>query len=141
MNSTTDTPNKQGATRSHRHKTPSISPEEAQFIQAFREMSPQENEAWEGTPALLLNRDGKRISVRAVQKIVRRYSQVAGLENVHPHMLRHSAATHILEGGANLRVIQELLGHSSATTTQVYTHVTMQEARKALLEHHPRANG
>jgi site-specific recombinase XerD len=99
------------------------------------------NEAWEKTPALFLNRDGKRISVRGVQKVVRRVSQVAGLEDVHPHMLRHSAATHMLENGADLRVIQELRGHSSVTTTQIYAHVTQAEARKSLLEHHPRAKG
>jgi site-specific recombinase XerD len=72
---------------------------------------------------------------------VRRYSRNAGLEDVHPHMLRHSAATHMLENGANLRVIQEPLGHSSVTSTQVYTHITQEEAREALLEHHPRAKG
>jgi integrase/recombinase XerC len=99
------------------------------------------NEAWEKTPALFLNRDGKSISVRSIQKLARRYSQVAGLENVHPHMLRNSAATYMLENGADLRVIQELLGHSSATTTQVYTHITQAEAREASLEHHPRAKG
>jgi site-specific recombinase XerD len=98
-------------------------------------------EAWEKTPALFLNRDGKRISVRSVQKMVRRHSGIAGLEDIHPHTLRHSAATHMPEGGANLRVIQELLGHSSPTTTQVYTHISQAEARKALLEHHPRAKG
>jgi site-specific recombinase XerD len=70
---------------------------------------------------------------------VRRYSKIAGLEDIRPHVLRHSAATHMLENGADLRVIQELLGHSSVTTTQIYTRVTQAEARKSLLEHHPRA--
>jgi site-specific recombinase XerD len=79
--------------------------------------------------ALFLNRFGGRLTARSVQNIVRKYATKAGLpQTVHPHLLRHSFATHLLDGGADLRIVQELLGHESPNTTQVYTHVT--EARK-----------
>ncbi len=94
------------------------------------------------TEALFLNRYGKRLSQRAVQKAIKGYALKAGLEGkVHPHILRHSFATHLLDGGADLRVVQELLGHASLTTTQIYTHVTQSQARKVYLKAHPRARG
>ena len=89
--------------------------------------------------ALLLNRFGDRLSRRSIQLVVKKYAKIAGLrEGIHTHTLRHSFATHMLEGDADLRVIQELLGHSSPTTTEIYAHVTKNEARKSYMSYHPR---
>ena len=90
--------------------------------------------------ALFLNNSGGRLSVRSVQTLVRKYSLERGLvEPAHPHTLRHSFATHLLDGGADLRVVQELLGHESLGTTQIYTHMTTAETRKTYEKAHPRA--
>ncbi len=81
-------------------------------------------------PALFLNRFGGRLTARSVQSIIKRHALAAGIaQDVHPHLLRHSFATHLLDGGADLRIVQDLLGHSSANTTQIYTHVS--QARQA----------
>ncbi|MBM3959267.1 MAG: recombinase XerC [SAR202 cluster bacterium] len=91
--------------------------------------------------ALLLNRYGGRLSVRSIQCMVKTYAARAGLDPAfHTHVLRHSFATHMLDGGADLRVVQELLGHANPATTQIYTHVSAEQARKAYLNAHPRAN-
>jgi len=92
------------------------------------------------TAALFLNRYGGRLSGRSIQKLVRQYALRSNLPpGIHPHTLRHTFATHLMEKGADLRVVQELLGHSSPATTQVYTHVTQTEARHIYMEAHPRA--
>jgi site-specific recombinase XerD len=90
--------------------------------------------------ALFLNRYGSRLSQRSIQEKVRRYAAKTGLRSgVHTHTLRHSFATHLLDGGTDLRVVQELLGHASPATTQIYTHVTQSRARETYLAAHPRA--
>ena len=82
---------------------------------------------------LWLNQRGGKLSARAVQIALKRHAAAAGLPaDIHPHLLRHSFATHMLDGGANLRVVQELLGHASVSTTQLYTHVTESGKRAAI---------
>jgi integrase/recombinase XerC len=90
--------------------------------------------------ALFVNRYGKRILVRRVQKIISKYARNIN-KNVHPHTLRHTFATHLLDGGADLKVVQELLGHADLSSTQIYTHVTQNRARKIYLSAHPMARG
>jgi integrase/recombinase XerD len=87
---------------------------------------------------LLLSNTGRPLERVAVWQIVRRCANSAGLREVHPHMLRHSFATHLLAGGADLRVVQELLGHSDIATTQIYTHVDRSRLRDVVKKHHPR---
>jgi integrase/recombinase XerD len=92
------------------------------------------------TPALLLNQHGNRLSRQSAWLILRDYAAKAGITaGVSPHTLRHSFATHLLDGGADVRVVQELLGHASVTTTQIYTLITVDHLREVFLTSHPRA--
>ena len=97
----------------------------------------------QGTPnrAVFLNRFGDRLAARRVQHMVRRYARQAGLDlAVYPHIMRHTFATHMLDGGADLRVVQDLMGHSKLSTTQIYTHVTQSQIRRSYLAAHPRSS-
>jgi integrase/recombinase XerD len=93
-----------------------------------------------GTPALFLNTRGGRLSRQSAWAVLRSVAEKAGITaDVSPHTLRHSYATHLLDGGADVRVVQELLGHASVTTTQIYTLVTIDHLREVFLTSHPRA--
>lgn len=88
---------------------------------------------------LLLSRTGRPLDRVAVWQIVRRWATAAGIRGAHPHILRHSFATHLLSGGADLRVVQELLGHADIGTTQIYTHVDQRRLKSIHSRFHPRA--
>ena len=90
---------------------------------------------------LFLSRRGTALSRIMVFHIIKQQTEMAGVhKNVSPHTFRHSFATHLLEGGANLRAIQDMLGHEKITTTEIYTHIDRQFLRKEILEHHPRSH-
>jgi integrase/recombinase XerC len=93
-----------------------------------------------GLPALFLNKNGTRLSARSVGRLLEKYLALAGLDpRTSPHTLRHSFATHLLDAGADIRSVQDLLGHRSLGTTQIYTHVTTQRLRDSYHQAHPRA--
>jgi integrase/recombinase XerD len=93
--------------------------------------------------AIFLNQRGERLKRQSAWSVVKHYGRVAGItpEHLSPHVLRHSCATHLLDHGADLRVVQELLGHASVSTTQVYTKVSQERLMQVYRDAHPRARG
>lgn len=90
---------------------------------------------------VFVSKKGKGLSVRGVQFLMQKHAEDIGMNmDVHPHMFRHSFATHLLDNGADIRIVQELLGHSSLSTTQIYTHVSTQKVKEAYQKAHPLAN-
>jgi integrase/recombinase XerD len=108
----------------------------ADYLEHLRPKLAGAGEAHRGR--LLLSRTGRPIDRIAVWRIVKRLAAEAGLGRVHPHVLRHSFATHLLSGGADLRIVQELLGHADIATTQIYTHVDQARLREVVARFHPR---
>ena len=88
---------------------------------------------------LFLNKNGNKFSRMGVLNIINHYSLIAINKKIHPHIFRHSFATHLLEGGANLQIVQELLGHSNISTTQIYTHIDREFLKEVHKSFHPRA--
>lgn len=95
--------------------------------------------ALDESPAVFLNKNGGRLSRQSLHSACERYGRAVGIEGLHPHTLRHSFATHMLAGGADLRVLQEILGHADISTTQIYTHVDRTQLTEVYLAAHPRA--
>jgi site-specific recombinase XerD len=91
--------------------------------------------------ALFISRRGRPISIPGVRWILSRYAQRSGIgKNIHPHSLRHSFATHMVNSGCDVRVVQEMLGHSSLSTTQRYTHINIENLKRVYKKAHPHAN-
>lgn len=118
-----------------------IYPRCCQLIALYLEQSrPQFMDGKAESGILFVNRNGRPITARSIQNITEKAAASAGLYlHVHPHMIRHSFATHLLDNGADLRVVQELLGHANLSTTQIYTHVTQDRLTRVVENAHPHA--
>jgi integrase/recombinase XerC len=113
-------------------------------MQALRDYGSEQRKQWnlqcKGETAVFLNHQGERITTRSVARIVEKHLKLTGISvKMGPHGLRHTFATHLLNSGADLRVIQELLGHASLSTTQRYTHLNLDQLTAVYDKAHPRA--
>ncbi|MDF3026856.1 MAG: tyrosine recombinase XerD subunit [Fluviicola sp.] len=116
--------------------SPSVIEEVSYYVKNDRENAPikKGNEAY-----IFLNRRGAQLTRVMIFTIIKRLADLAGIrKNISPHTFRHSFATHLIEGGANLRAVQDMLGHESITTTEIYTHLDQRFLREAILSYHPR---
>jgi len=110
------------------------------YLQNARPLLLRKNSAGELEKALWLNKYGTRLSDRGVRRLVEKYVRQAGLSHgISPHSIRHTFATHLLNAGADLRAVQELLGHINLSTTQIYTHLTRERLKEVYHDAHPRA--
>jgi integrase/recombinase XerC len=119
-----------------------LTPAAAQAIEAYLARRRAEQPEAAGHPALFLSRFATPLTARSIARLLDKHSRRAGLmKTVRPHALRHSFATHLLDGGADLRAVQEMLGHASLSTTQIYTHLSKEKLKTVYLQSHPRAGG
>ncbi len=117
-----------------------VAPLAVHLVRRYMNESRPEFERYTGEDAIFLTRFGRAFSRGGFWSVLKRYARLAGLpEGTSPHTLRHSFATHLLSGGADLRAIQEMLGHASLSTTEIYTHVSVEELRRVYDDAHPRA--
>lgn len=125
--------------KGHKERIIPIAPRAAQAVDDYlKELRPRLIHSPE-EPALFINARGERLTRQGLWQILKEYAKSVGLEGITPHTLRHSFATHMLSGGADLRSVQELLGHANISTTQVYTHLTTDHIRQTYERSHPRA--
>ena len=126
--------------KGHKERLVPIYPQAAQAVEEYvKEARPQLAAHDGGEKALFLNHRGDRLTRQGFWQILKEYAKKAELSSVTPHTLRHSFATHMLSGGADLRSVQELLGHANISTTQIYTRLTSDHVRRTYKKSHPRA--